>query len=497
MDRLDPHTAHGTTDPMVDDGQGAIPGGRPRRGVQPVELPRRGRGRRRRPGRLQGRGDRRRHRQDRRGQPRGRRQLPGRRHRPVDLRQEGDAPGRHGQPVDHDDRKVYVDRTKDQIKAAPEYDETSHSDPATGTSSAATTTTPTATFPRAPPGSRSDGRPGGQAGDRGAWRRHGRRGVHAPPAVTVSGWTPPRTAAGSRSPRCSTSATSAAIPATTAAPSAGAALPVGLAAPDRRHRPGGVQRPRHPHRHRPAPPDRGGPGRPGARPGRAVLPAHPPGARRLGGRRRTPGLQPGPLPRRPLRRPRRDRHRRAGRGGRPDRRQRQRARPGALRRRQGPHRHRLRADPVGARRRRRPDRRGLRAEHRGVRSGSAPGWRQAMPDAQSRRPPSSAPPPRRCRSSSPNSASGTARSRTTCATPASTRRPARRPPRPPAGASPHRSRTRPAGGQRMCVGPSRAGRRASPRWTATNCSRSAEVDRPGSPPPITNSPPGRAPGRPA
>ncbi|MEV0808539.1 PRC-barrel domain-containing protein [Micromonospora sp. NPDC050200] len=32
--------------------------------------------------------------------------------------------------VDHDGRKVYVDRSKDQIKAAPEYDETSHSDPA-------------------------------------------------------------------------------------------------------------------------------------------------------------------------------------------------------------------------------------------------------------------------------------------------------------------------------------------------------------------------------
>nr|WP_231925492.1 PRC-barrel domain-containing protein [Micromonospora purpureochromogenes] len=32
--------------------------------------------------------------------------------------------------VAHDDRKVYVDRSKDQIKAAPEYDETSHSDPA-------------------------------------------------------------------------------------------------------------------------------------------------------------------------------------------------------------------------------------------------------------------------------------------------------------------------------------------------------------------------------
>jgi hypothetical protein len=32
--------------------------------------------------------------------------------------------------VDHDDEKVYVDRTKDQIKAAPEFDETSHADPA-------------------------------------------------------------------------------------------------------------------------------------------------------------------------------------------------------------------------------------------------------------------------------------------------------------------------------------------------------------------------------
>ncbi|GAB3800964.1 hypothetical protein GCM10027605_17490 [Micromonospora zhanjiangensis] len=32
--------------------------------------------------------------------------------------------------VDHDEERVYVDRTKDQIKAAPEFDETSHSDPA-------------------------------------------------------------------------------------------------------------------------------------------------------------------------------------------------------------------------------------------------------------------------------------------------------------------------------------------------------------------------------
>ncbi|HEY0700246.1 MAG TPA: PRC-barrel domain-containing protein [Micromonospora sp.] len=31
--------------------------------------------------------------------------------------------------VDHEDRKVYVDRSKGQIKAAPEYDEDSHSDP--------------------------------------------------------------------------------------------------------------------------------------------------------------------------------------------------------------------------------------------------------------------------------------------------------------------------------------------------------------------------------
>jgi hypothetical protein len=31
--------------------------------------------------------------------------------------------------VDHDEQKVFVDRDKDQIKAAPEYDENSHSDP--------------------------------------------------------------------------------------------------------------------------------------------------------------------------------------------------------------------------------------------------------------------------------------------------------------------------------------------------------------------------------
>ncbi|NJP30873.1 PRC-barrel domain-containing protein [Micromonospora thermarum] len=32
--------------------------------------------------------------------------------------------------VDHDERKVYVDRSKDQIKAAPEFDETADTDPA-------------------------------------------------------------------------------------------------------------------------------------------------------------------------------------------------------------------------------------------------------------------------------------------------------------------------------------------------------------------------------
>lgn len=31
--------------------------------------------------------------------------------------------------VDHDDHKVYVDRTKEQIKSAPEYDEEHHGDP--------------------------------------------------------------------------------------------------------------------------------------------------------------------------------------------------------------------------------------------------------------------------------------------------------------------------------------------------------------------------------
>jgi hypothetical protein len=31
--------------------------------------------------------------------------------------------------VDHEDRKVYVDRSKDQIKAAPEFDESTYTDP--------------------------------------------------------------------------------------------------------------------------------------------------------------------------------------------------------------------------------------------------------------------------------------------------------------------------------------------------------------------------------
>jgi hypothetical protein len=32
--------------------------------------------------------------------------------------------------VDHEERKVFVDRSKGEIKAAPEFDETSHADPA-------------------------------------------------------------------------------------------------------------------------------------------------------------------------------------------------------------------------------------------------------------------------------------------------------------------------------------------------------------------------------
>ena len=32
--------------------------------------------------------------------------------------------------VDHDEQKVFVDRSKDEIKAAPEFDEATHADPA-------------------------------------------------------------------------------------------------------------------------------------------------------------------------------------------------------------------------------------------------------------------------------------------------------------------------------------------------------------------------------
>ncbi len=54
---------------------------------------------------------------------RGRLELHRRRHRPMDLRQEGHAPGRRLKNVDLDNEKVYVNRTKDQIKDAPEYDD--------------------------------------------------------------------------------------------------------------------------------------------------------------------------------------------------------------------------------------------------------------------------------------------------------------------------------------------------------------------------------------
>ena len=98
MDRLDPR--HHARDAGPADSTAArarSPAARPP-ALRPVELPGRGRGGRRRPGRLQGRGHRRRHRQDRQRQPRGGRQLPGGRHRAVDLRQEGHAAGRHRQP---------------------------------------------------------------------------------------------------------------------------------------------------------------------------------------------------------------------------------------------------------------------------------------------------------------------------------------------------------------------------------------------------------------
>ena len=50
-------------------------------------------------------------------------QLRGRRHRPVDLRQEGHAAAGVIRGIDEDEERVYVNRTKDEIKNAPEFDD--------------------------------------------------------------------------------------------------------------------------------------------------------------------------------------------------------------------------------------------------------------------------------------------------------------------------------------------------------------------------------------
>ncbi|GAB3172239.1 hypothetical protein FHX75_15185 [Micromonospora palomenae] len=130
MDRLDPHSTHGTTEPVLDGGQGAFAGGAPTGAFNPWSY------------------------RDEAGVAEA--DLVGYKVEATDggigkidsaSHEVGGSylvvdtgpwifgkkvmlPAGMVNQVDHDDRKVYVDRSKDQIKAAPEYDETSHSDPA-------------------------------------------------------------------------------------------------------------------------------------------------------------------------------------------------------------------------------------------------------------------------------------------------------------------------------------------------------------------------------
>ncbi|MGC5021124.1 PRC-barrel domain-containing protein [Micromonospora sp. DT47] len=130
MDRLDPRTTHGTTDPMIDGGQGAVAGGAPAGAFSPWSY------------------------RDQAGVTDA--DLVGYKVEATDgsigkidsaSHEVGGSylvvdtgpwifgkkvmlPAGTVNQVDHDDKRVFVDRSKDQIKAAPEYDETSHSDPA-------------------------------------------------------------------------------------------------------------------------------------------------------------------------------------------------------------------------------------------------------------------------------------------------------------------------------------------------------------------------------
>ena len=80
--------------------------------------------------------------------------------------------------IDHTDRNVYVDRTKDQVKASPEFDADLYTSRRTATRSAATTTTPTGPGP-------CDGSPG-RTGGRCGVPRTGRHCLLASPAPGLS-----------------------------------------------------------------------------------------------------------------------------------------------------------------------------------------------------------------------------------------------------------------------------------------------------------------------
>ncbi|MFD0783775.1 PRC-barrel domain-containing protein [Micromonospora azadirachtae] len=130
MERLDPRTAHGTPDPLVPGGGGAFPGGTPGGAFDPwryrddagvtgvdlvgykVEAHDGGIGK-----------------VDRSSHEVSSSYLV------VDtgpwiFGKKVMIPAGTVNHVDHDERKVYVDRSKDQIKAAPEFDETADTDPA-------------------------------------------------------------------------------------------------------------------------------------------------------------------------------------------------------------------------------------------------------------------------------------------------------------------------------------------------------------------------------
>ena len=344
-----------------------------------MDVPRRRRRDRRRPGRLQGGGDRRRHRQDRRASSEVNASYLVVDTGAVDLRQEGDAAGRHWSTTSTTTAHG-LPSTGPRTRSRPlrSSTTTAHSDPGYRRRSAATTTGRTGT----PASRRATDRlsavtavVGRSAGPRGlAPAGSAAVDVHRPdPACRTAAWTPlplrhGSNAAASRSSHVQLPRRRRLLRPRRPHRALGPALPLGLAAPPRRGRPGGVRRARHPHgastcaaRTRWSA-TAGSP----AYDGLAYHHIHP---EHDGVGRRTPhaearawtatwptGTPTSPRPAPPG----------SAEALRADRRPGQRAGGGALRRRQGPHRRRVRADPVAARRRRRRHRRRLRAEHRGV-----------------------------------------------------------------------------------------------------------------------------------